>query len=1352
MAVPLETLISYVPRRLLRRCVSGEAAAPEPGYEVFRGPLLFADISGFTDLTERLARKGPAGTEELTSILNSYFGRLLDLISDHGGDTLKMAGDGLVVAWEADALEQIPESIIRAVQCAQEIQRGSSAASPGDRLSVRIGVGFGETHIYYVGGLFNRWELIPVGEPLRQMGIAQSRAKPGEIVVSADCWAALNSGAEGEALDSGLVRIRRLRATLPPKRLPNAPRAGVARDQIEKYVPAAVRYVLHEAGESWLGELRPLTILFVNLPQISGERPDLSRIQEVATALQKIVYRFEGSVNKWTVDEKGMNFIAAYGLPPLSHEDDPYRAIRAATSIHETLKRIGIQANYGIATGRAFCGSIGGAQRREYTIIGAVVNLAARLAEQSSGAIFCDQAAFRASSSRIQFAALPMMRLKGISQPVPAFRPSSDSRAVQKAAILIGRNAELNKLVDAIDSLKAGETFVGFVEGEAGIGKSTLIRQWSQAVELAGVRLVNGTAEAIQAATPYFVWKDILETLFKIPNSGTPEQRRQYFLTTCQGAAWEHLAPLLEDILEIGIPDNGITEQMTGKSRANSTRELIAHIVDTEVKRQPLAIVLEDCHWMDSASLALAISIAKTIRPLLMILSSRPPLDGKQQTLWEQFGLTGAHRLILKPLEPEESVTLAAQRLGVRRLSKPVADLIVARSQGNPFFSVEIAYALRENGFIFIDGDLCKAAGGLQLETVKFPDSIQGIIARRVDSLDSLVQFAAKVASIIGQKFPISLLRDIYPIEHGKAEIEGYLQTLEEARLLSRDDDETYKFSHAIVQEVVYDRMLLSQRKTLHEKVALALESNPALDPEAVAPLLAYHWAKAGNEEKAAGFFSFAGQWAVRTGAYQEGLDFLDNAIRMADPHHASPNDVLNLGRSQRMRAEALLGLGRLEESRKAACEAARILGHPVPEEKLAYDLVRQIRAHVAEGILILHPKQSEYEQDRLGELVAAYEMLSLLDLFANNMSSSLNAALEMLGHAEELGNSAEYARALAALALASSLVPARFQAKICARKALRVAEELNQEASLSRVLELTSMYYLGEARWSDTDNGFRRAIKGFQVVGDRRREIECTCLLSTSLHYQGRFAERVLLGQQVARMGLSSGDLQAQAWGLLDQIESLLNLGDLESAGAVEVELRRHIGQNIYGADQIMAFGLLASLEQMLGHPEEATSFADLALALMTKVTPTIVYNLEAYAAVAGVYLHAWTDLNLSESMQVGFARKANDACRALRGFAWVFRIGRPRALLLTGRELEISGDRPAAVKATIKSLATSMRLGMPYEEALARRQLARLLPDADPRKSDELKQALGLFARLATEGEFQATSRLVNQLLSSL
>ena len=181
-----------------------------------------------------------------------------------------------------------------------------------------------------------------------------------------------------------------------------------------------------------------------------------------------------------------------------------------------TLKAMGVQANYGIATGRAFCGSIGSAQRREYAIIGGVVNLAARLAEQSSGEIYCDQAV---PSLLIPgpICGSAYDETKGISQPVAAFQPSNDSPAIVKTASLIGRKSELKSSFRPSVRRSQERPFVAFVEGEAGIGKSTLIRKWSQAAELAGVRLVSGAAEAIQAATPYFIWKNILETLFKIP-------------------------------------------------------------------------------------------------------------------------------------------------------------------------------------------------------------------------------------------------------------------------------------------------------------------------------------------------------------------------------------------------------------------------------------------------------------------------------------------------------------------------------------------------------------------------------------------------------------------------------------------------------------------------------------------------------------------------------------------------------------------------------------------------------------------------------------------------------------------
>jgi hypothetical protein len=188
--------------------------------------------------------------------------------------------------------------------------------------------------------------------------------------------------------------------------------------------------------------------------------------------------------------------------------------------------------------------------------------------------------------------------------------------------------------------------------------------------------------------------------------------------------------------------------------------------------------------------------------------------------------------------------------------------------------------------------------------------------------------------------------------------------------------------------------------------------------------------------------------------------------------------------------------LGKLEESARAFCECARILGRPVPE-KVSASIFQQAANRV--GALMMRSRKalSDDERERLRELAQCYEMLSLLNLFGNKMPASLNAALETLRHAEALGPSAEYARALATMSLACSLVPVRTMANRYARKALEIATDLKQEMTSSRVRELTAMYFMGDARWKEAEESFTRAIEGFKLVGDKRRQIECTCLLS---------------------------------------------------------------------------------------------------------------------------------------------------------------------------------------------------------------------------------------------------------------
>ncbi|HZC35512.1 MAG TPA: adenylate/guanylate cyclase domain-containing protein, partial [Chthoniobacterales bacterium] len=762
MSRSIESLASYVSNRVLGHCavVSHEQLAP--AQENFDGATMFCDISGFTDLTQRLVDKGPEGLEELTGILNSYFRNLFSLVHQHGGDTLKVAGDGILAVWER--LESPADAIRRAAQCAEAIQTGPHL-SRDSKLSVRIGIGFGPLEFFYLGGLGNRWELLPVGELLNRTGGAQARAKPGEIVLAPETWQALHPFANGIELDAGFVRLLALREHLSPEPAPVIEPRTINPGKLERFVPAAAQFLMHEAGEKWLAELRSLTMLFVNFPNPDQIQFRLDLLQQLTTSLQKVIHRFGGSLKEWIFDDKGMSLVVAFGLPPVSHEDDPYRAIQAALAIKKEWANQGLHLNLGLASGRVFCGAIGGERRREYAILGAVVNLASRLAGEAENDILCDQPTFQAAASRIQFTALPPMRLKGIARPIPGYRPIGLVTTVTSVARLVGHREEWRRLEQVSANLKRGESFFGLIEGDAGIGKSTLIRQWSHAAGRAGIKILSGAAESVHSTTPYFVWRPIVESILGLPAASRIEEQRGSFAAICRGKDWERLSPLLEDVLELGIPDNTITAQMTGKSRADGTRELVTNLLTEHSQDGPIAIILEDCHWMDSASLALAVQVAERLVPSAIILTSRPLRPDRSDLTSDLVSRPNLVRLRLQPLGDDDCIALVTEKLSVRQIAQPVAELIVSKSQGNPFFSVEIAFALREHGLVIIEGDQCKPVSGVDLTSVRLPENIQGLIAQRVDALERETQLAAKVASVIGMNFSESLLRSVYPIE-----------------------------------------------------------------------------------------------------------------------------------------------------------------------------------------------------------------------------------------------------------------------------------------------------------------------------------------------------------------------------------------------------------------------------------------------------------------------------------------------------------------------------------------------------------------------------------------------------------
>jgi class 3 adenylate cyclase len=385
-------LSSYVPAVVQRLVADLDGPIEEPRLEPIPGALLFADVSGFTALTERLAAAGAAGTETLTRVLNDYFGGLIARIAHHRGDVLKFAGDALVVSFpEEDG--GAADAVLRAGACALDIQSALAGhrSDEGIPLSLKLAVSSGRVACAYLGGVWGRWEMIVVGPPLSAAGQAADHCEPGAVVLSPEAWRLAEDQCTGVPIGDGAVRLERVDHPPAPPPQQSVELSETAARAAWTFLPGAIRARLQAGQGHWLAELRRITVIFARLPGHAGD-VSLEKSQQLMTRLQRLVYSVEGSVNKISADDKGLSFVAVLGMPPLAHEDDPRRSVRLALAMASAMTDSGFAPWIGVATGRAFCGVVSSELRCEYTMLGDVVNLAARLMVASNGGVLCDAA------------------------------------------------------------------------------------------------------------------------------------------------------------------------------------------------------------------------------------------------------------------------------------------------------------------------------------------------------------------------------------------------------------------------------------------------------------------------------------------------------------------------------------------------------------------------------------------------------------------------------------------------------------------------------------------------------------------------------------------------------------------------------------------------------------------------------------------------------------------------------------------------------------------------------------------------------------------------------------------------
>lgn len=400
MGSPLDALVSYVSPLVIRRIAASAAVPTVAAAERFPAAVLFADLAGFTPLAERLAQRGATGAEEISRLLNAYFDQVVADVSSHGGYVLRFAGDALLAVWPADGpCADLAVATLHAVQCARVGAHPAHWHNPAvGQHATRFGVGAGEMWLAQVGGVRGRWESVAAGDVLVQAIGAQQRARPGEIVVAPPVRTMIDARARLQPLSDGFARVEEVHSPAPVQKVPAPAMSPGAAAALRAFVPETVLSRLDAAQPNWLAELRRATMLFVHVSNIDyTSTRALDDLQAALASMQEVLARYEGTVRQLVVDDKGTVFVGAFGVPPCVHEDDPTRAVEAAFAIRAHLDHLRLGSAVGIATGQAFCGPVGGAVRREYAMIGDVVNLAARLMGCAEDGVLCDAATYRAA-------------------------------------------------------------------------------------------------------------------------------------------------------------------------------------------------------------------------------------------------------------------------------------------------------------------------------------------------------------------------------------------------------------------------------------------------------------------------------------------------------------------------------------------------------------------------------------------------------------------------------------------------------------------------------------------------------------------------------------------------------------------------------------------------------------------------------------------------------------------------------------------------------------------------------------------------------------------------------------------
>ena len=1229
----------YLPRLTLEWL----AESPDARHRLVDGSLVFADISGFTKLSEKLAKLGPVGAEEMAGAITRCFTDLLGVAYDEDGALLKFGGDALLVLFSGEDPEKHAAQAARAaVGMRKRLQAVGKLVTLGGRVNLRMSVGAhsGRFDFFLVGE--SHRELIVTGPGSTRVVEMEGIADAGEIVVSPEFASNLPAACvSGEKSDGRVLRRAPTGAVSPVWMLPELPD-----DVLEGSIPVAIRDTLVAAiGEP---EHRQVSVAFVHFEGtdelLRTRGPDV-----VADALHRLVGETQAAVDEYgvcflgsDVDADGGKLILTAGAPR-ALGDDEERMLLALRRIADA--DLPIPVRIGVNKGPVFAGDIGPRFRRTYTVMGDAVNLAARVMSKAPpGEIYATESVLDRSATRFRTVEIEPFMVKGKARPVQAWsvgvaltgRRGHGDRATLP---LVARDAEMEVLRVALGAAHDGRRRLVDVVGEAGIGKSRLLQELR--AEAQDFVVTGATADAYTATTPYVAWRAILRGLAGIgwedPSDVVVGRLRELVLEHDPSLLpW---LPLIAAAADAEMPPTPEVGDLGHEFLRPKLHEAVEAFLCATV-RTPTIFALEDAHLIDEVSAELLTAVA-TIegeeRPWLFLILRRPAEGSYRPPEHEAVS-----RLEVGPLDPVDAMLLAERATEAQPLTPDVLERVVERSNGSPQLLLDLV-----NAAIAGSGSL--------------PESVEAAAMVLIDRLPPSDRSLLRHVSVFGLSFHPRFVPDV--LDEGTTAPDGSTwRRLEE--FLEDDGNGFMKFRRAVVRDAAYRGLPFRVRRRLHGIVGSRLESDTP-DPDELAGLLSLHYFLAEEYPKAWPYATKAGERASGVFANAEAARLFSRAIEAGRRSHVEPEELRSVYERLGM---VQLRAGLFTESRKSFAEAHHLAQDPVTRARM------MMRRSYVEEYVGSYPRA-------LGWLTRAHHVLEGVQG----------------DDARRLGVELVYRQAAVYYNVGRAAEALRRS-----RRAIEMAEEAGVRDVLGHSCNIlgNSLAWLGKP---GAEEQFRRALAIYEEQGLLPGQAMVQLNLGASAYWEGRWDDALELYNRALELHTRTGNPVEAAFAGENIAEIYIEQGYLDEAEVLLRDASRKMRATGELTGLAGSLGFLGRVSVRSGRLDEAAERLSQARAVYARLgTKAGVYEIDAREAErlvmdgrsqAALELADATFARMNED--VGIEVLAASLMRT-RGYALV-QLGRlADARAAFGESLAAAKERGAAYEAalTIQGLARLDRL----------------------------------------------------------